>query len=162
MPFNGKVDLSKVVLADLEAPITKEGLNQIYMAAWYNGSNFKEFNISNYGNNSHLMLQAFWQSLPTEAQGCTVYFHNWAGYDAILSMASLVSLHKLGYSFEPILQKGKVISLTVKLAKHIVLTIKDSILLIPGSLGRLAKDLKVESLPLKIPLFSPCPSKDWF
>jgi hypothetical protein len=144
-PYNKELELGKVVTADLESLITKEGYNQVYMAAWYNGSNFKEFNISNYENNSHLMLQAFWQSLLTEAQGCTVYFHNWAGYDAILSMASLVSLHKSGYLFEPILQKGRVICLTVKLDKHIVLTIKDSILLIPGSLGKLAKDFKVET-----------------
>jgi hypothetical protein len=102
-PYNKELELRKVVTADLESLITKEGYNQVYMAAWYNGSNFKEFNISSYENNSHLMLQAFWQSLLTKAQGCTVYFHNWAGYDAILSMASLVSLHKSGYSFEPIL-----------------------------------------------------------
>src|SRR4051812_47365029 len=139
------LELGFVVTADLESLITKNGLNQVYMAAWYNGTNFKEFKISDYENNTHLMLQAFWQSLLIEARGCTVYFHNWAGYDAILSMASLVSLHKSGYSFEPILQKGKVISLTVKLDKHIVLTIKDSILLIPGSLGKLAKDFKVET-----------------
>ena len=111
------------------------------------------------------MLQAFWQSLLTEAQGCRVYFHNWAGYDAILSMASLVSLHKSGNSFEPILQKGRVLSLTVKLDKHIVLTIKDSILLIPGSLGKLAKDFKVEAQMNPFPhYFNPLELKgelDW-
>jgi hypothetical protein len=59
---------------------------------------------------------------------------------AILSLAALLSLHTLGYSFSPILQKGRVICVMILLGNKVVLTIKDSILLIPGSLGRLAKD----------------------
>lgn len=140
-----EVKVNKIVTADLEALITKDGINQVYMAAWYNGSNLKVFDISNYGKNSNSMLQAFWLSLLNEAQGSIVYFHNWAGYDAILSMEALISLHTQGYYFEPILQKGQVLSLTVKKNRHIILTIKDSIRLIPGSLAKLAKDFRVET-----------------
>jgi hypothetical protein len=64
----------KIVTADLEALITKDGLNQIYMAAWYNGSNFKVLDITNYGNNSHSMLQDFWVSLLTECKGARFIF----------------------------------------------------------------------------------------
>jgi hypothetical protein len=79
------------------------------------------------------MLMAFWlhllQNCPKNAM---VFFHNWAGYDAILSLAPLLSLHTYGYTFEPILQKGQVISLTVKLGNAIILTVKDSIKLLPS------------------------------
>jgi len=93
------------------------------MAAWYGVFQgkplFKVFDITQYGNNSNVKLQLFWLTLLTEANGCTVYCHNWAGYDVILSMASLVSLHELGYSFNPILQKGKVICVKILLGNKV-------------------------------------------
>jgi hypothetical protein len=110
-PFERDLPLDKVVTADLEALITKEGLNPIYMASWYRvfkgNPIFKVFDITQFGNNTQEMLKAFWLSLLQEAKGCSVYFHNWAGIDAILSMESLISLNSLGYSFNPVLQKGK-------------------------------------------------------
>src|SRR4051812_24791605 len=148
-PFEKELPLDKMVTADLEALITKEGLNPIYMASWYRAFEgnpiFKVFEITQFGNNTEEMVKAFWLSLLQEAKGCSVYFHNWAGYDAILSMESLISLNSLGYSFNPILQKGKLICLTVLLNREIVITIKDSIKVLPGSIARLAKDFKVET-----------------
>jgi hypothetical protein len=119
------------------------------MAAWYRknkeSSSFKVLDITQYGNDPSTMLREFWLSLINNCKGCTVYFHNWSGYDAILSLASLLSLHDLGYTFKPILQDGKVICLTILLKNHIILTIKDSIKLIPGSIAKLAKEFKVET-----------------
>jgi len=63
----------------------------------------------------------------------------WAGYDAILSLAPLLSLHDHGYTFKPIVQDGKVICLTVLLKNHVQLTIKDSMRVIPGALAKLAR-----------------------
>jgi hypothetical protein len=81
-------------------------------------------------------------SLLQEARRCSVYFHNWKGYDAILSLEALITFHPLGYYFEPILQKGQLFSLIVKKGRRIILTIKDSIRLLPGSLAKLAKDFQ--------------------
>ena len=58
-PFYGDLHPDKIVTADLEALITKDGLNLIFMAAWFNGLNFRVFDITNHGNNSNSMLQAF-------------------------------------------------------------------------------------------------------
>jgi hypothetical protein len=61
------------------------------------------------------MLQAFWLSLLTQCpMGSIVYFHNWVGYDAILSLGALISLNSYGYTFEPILQKEGVNSLVLQ------------------------------------------------
>ena len=82
-------------------------------------------------------------------QGATLYFHNWAGYDAILSLLPLLGLHKHGFSYSPIMHNGKPLSLKLltKIGeKHTtVLTIKDSLSLIPGPLAKLAKDFQVET-----------------
>jgi hypothetical protein len=62
------------------------------MAAWYNGMIFKVLDISQsqFNMEPHLMLRAFWLDLLQNNLKCTVYFHNWAGYDAILSLAALI------------------------------------------------------------------------
>lgn len=54
-------------------------------------------------------------------------------------MAPLLSLHDKGYTFDPIMQDGKVICLTVLKDNKVQLTIKDSLKVIPGALGKLAK-----------------------
>src|ERR1041384_5728533 len=82
--------------------------------------------------------------------GKTVYFHNWAGYDAILSLLPLLNLHEHGFTYNPIIQNGQLLSLSVfqkiKGKNTTVLTIKDSIKIIPGALGKLAQDFQVETL----------------
>ena len=60
-------------------------------------------------------------------------------------MEALISLNSFGYSFVPLMRKGEVLSLTVKLGKKVILTVKDSIKVIPGALAKLAKDFKVET-----------------
>jgi len=48
------------------------------MAAWYGNLQgkevFKELNLTDYANDSHLMLREFWLSLLTQAKGCKLYF----------------------------------------------------------------------------------------
>jgi hypothetical protein len=93
------------------------------------------------------MLKAFWFDLINNNKGATVYFHNWAGYDSILSLIPLLGLYEHGFSFTPIMQDGQLISLTVfqriQGKNKTVLTIKDSLKMIPGALGKLAKDFQV-------------------
>nr|YP_008474718.1 truncated DNA polymerase [Glomus cerebriforme]AGJ98100.1 truncated DNA polymerase [Glomus cerebriforme] len=147
VPYESDLDLSKIVTADLESLILPDGSNKVYMAAWYNGKESKIFDITSYGYNTEVMLQEFWLNLINCNRGSTLYFHNWAGYDAILSLIPLVGLHEHGLSFKPIVQNNQVLSLTVlqmiKGENKIVLTIKDSLKMIPGPLGKLAKEFQV-------------------
>ena len=95
------------------------------------------------------MLKDFWFELINNNKRGTVYFHNWAGYDSILSLLPLLNLHEHGYTYNPNMQNGQLISLTIfqriNDRNTTVLTIKDSLKLIPGALGKLAKDMKVET-----------------
>lgn len=146
-PYKGKLDTDTIITADLEAMILPDGSNKIYMAAWYNGKESKIFDLTQYGLSSDEMLADFWLDLINHNQGSILYFHNWAGYDAILSLLPLVGLHEHGLTFEPIIQNNQVLSLTVfqeiQGKNKKVLTIKDSLKMIPGALGRLAKDFQV-------------------
>jgi len=142
----GELKLDRIVTADLESLITKDGLNQVFMAAWYNGTKYNILDISQWSYNKELMLQAFWQDLINNNFGKTVYFHNWGGYDSILSLSSLLTLGLAGYSFNPILNNGEIMSISVLNSEgKTALVIKDSIRIIPGALGKLTKDWKVET-----------------
>jgi hypothetical protein len=112
-PFNGELDLNKIVTADLESIITPEGLNSVYMAAWYNGKDSQIFDITSYDCNTEVMLKDFWLDLINHNRESILYFHNWAGYDSILSLIPLLGLHEHGFSYTPIMQDGQLISLTV-------------------------------------------------
>lgn len=148
-PYKGKFNLDKIVTADLESIITPEGFNQVYMAAWYNGKNTQIYDLTSYNYDSNTMLKAFWLDLINKNKGGLVYFHNWAGYDAILSLLPLLNLHEHGFTYSPIMQNGQLLSLTIlqkiKGKNKSILTIKDSLKMIPGALGKLAKDFQVET-----------------
>jgi hypothetical protein len=104
---------AKIATADLESIITPDGIHKIFMASWYNETDTRNYDITNYQYDSNSMLVEFWNELIFHNQGRTVYFHNWAGYDANLSLIPLVGLHEHGLTFEPIIQNNQVISLTV-------------------------------------------------
>lgn len=133
----------QIITADFESLISKDGYNLVYMAAWYNGSDSSIYDISQYGNNTTAMLEAFWLNLIYNNPGRTCYFHNWGGYDAILSLPALVNLP--GLTFDPIIHHGEMMSLNIYKGPKLLLTIKDSIKILPGALGKLAKDWKVET-----------------
>jgi hypothetical protein len=134
---------TKIVTADLEALIPPNGKNHVYMAAWYNGSKQNVFDITKWNYNNQTMLEQFWIDLINNNQGRTCYFHNFGGYDAILAMPAL--LH-LPYTFSPIMKDGEIISIKVYGSKkRVLLTIKDSIRVLPGALSRLAKDWGAET-----------------
>lgn len=90
------------------------------------------------------MLEVFWQDLIFQNRGRNCYFHNFGGYDSILSLPSLVNLP--GFSFEPVINNGEIMSIKILDSKrNVLLTILDSIRILPGALAKLAKDWKVET-----------------
>ena len=111
------------------------------MAAWYNGETQRIYDITKYGMNTQDMLSDFWFDLLNQNKGRSIYFHNWCGYDSILSLKPLVNLQD--FSFVPVINNNEVISVKVKLNNKAHCSIIDSIKLLPSALAKLAKDWKV-------------------
>jgi len=113
--FPGALPLDTIITADLESLISREGLNIPYMAEWYGEKDGREIgqvldlSQSQFNMEPHLMLREFWLSLMNQGRGCTVYFHNWSGYDGYLSLEALISLCDHGFTFTPIINHGKII-----------------------------------------------------
>jgi len=72
------------------------------------------------------MLEQFWLDLILNNIGRKCYFHNWGGYDSILSLPSLLNLP--GYKLEPVLNNGEIMAMRIlDTKKQELLYIIDSI-----------------------------------
>jgi hypothetical protein len=166
---DGKVDPTSFVVADIEGLIRDRKWNVPYLAEWYGvAKGNKEigavFKMQDYNMEPKAMLQAFWRSIIDSRPGTTVYFHNWAGYDAYHALDALVTLSLPGkMSFKPLMHNGQLINLAVLVQAEgeqkpkMVLNIKDSIKILPGALGRLAKDFNVMTLKEHFPHYFALP-----
>lgn len=171
---------NRVITADIEARIVN-GVNIPYMCEWYGKDNDNNpignvFCSKDYNNDPFLMLQAFWTSLINLGSNHVVYFHNWGGYDAFLSLNPLICLtNNKNLSFAPIMKNGKILSLKVYRTennrKSTVFEVKDSINVLPLPLGNLAKSFNVKTLkghfphyfvPEDINYVGPVPAYEYF
>lgn len=134
-----------ICTADLESIITPEGDNYVYMAAWLNDHTNRIYHISSTVLDQSSFLEQFWRELIEYNKNRTCYFHNFGGYDSILSLPYLLKSLP-GLTFKPIIKDGELMSLEVYQGTTKLITIKDSIKILPGSLSKLAKDWKVETL----------------
>lgn len=92
-----------------------------------------------------VIIKEFWRDLIKNNDKRICYFHNWGGYDAILSLNSLLTCLP-NLKLNPILKDGELMSLEVLQGTTKLITIKDSIRILPASLSKLAKDWKVPTL----------------
>ena len=151
-PNSSALDTTKIITADIEALIVNNRNHLPWVAEWYGvnkdgSTRGGVFKFTDYNRDTTEMMKAFWGDLLKRCRDCTVYFHNWAGYDAFHSLNALVLLgEELGFTIQPMLHNGKVISLKVYEMNKTILEVKDSILLCPGPLGHLAKSFKVDCL----------------
>lgn len=63
------------------------------------------------------------------------------GEDAILSLPALLDLKVQGFTFDPIMQHGEILSIVVYEGNKVILTIRDSIKLLDASLAKLLSKL---------------------
>lgn len=90
------------------------------------------------------MLIIFWAELIQHNVERNCYFHNFGGYDSILSLIPLLTLPN--YTFTPVLKDGEIISLRALDSKgKVIFNILDSMRILPAPLAKLAKDWKVET-----------------
>lgn len=92
-----------------------------------------------------MILTAIKSLLRNKYNNYSVYAHNLSGFDGIYLIRIL---SELGLN-KPIIKDGKMISIplsfTINPTKQGRITFKDSLLLLPGSLRKLAKSFQVES-----------------
>ncbi|RIB00114.1 hypothetical protein C2G38_2235600 [Gigaspora rosea] len=150
---NEEVNVNNIVVADLEALVTSKGENVPIFVAYYtyrNGNEICEiYNYDDYDHDPQAMLVKFWCDLITNCPNTNVYFHNWAGYDAFHTLDGLVLAAQMyNCNIVPFVKNSKIIEIKLvnKDTKMVILTVKDSFLLLPMSLAKLTKSFEVETI----------------
>jgi len=144
-----KIDKSftdNIYTADIET-LTKVDDKEIryfepYSVAYYNGINSKSYYVTDYNNWEEMMNRFFNDLFSLNLKDTDIYFHNLSGFDVNFLLKPLLNME--GVNSEIMLREDKFIQIKINYGKC-SFNIKDSLLLLPGSLMNLYKSFKIET-----------------
>jgi len=144
-----KIDKSfteNIYTADIET-LTKVDLNnkryfEAYSVAFYDGTNAKSYYVTDFLNWNEMMHRFFSDLFALNLKDTDIYFHNLSGFDVNFLLKPLLNIE--GVKSEIMLREDKFIQIKITYGKS-SFNIKDSLLLLPGSLNNLSKSFKIDT-----------------
>jgi hypothetical protein len=133
----------KCITMDLETRVL-DGIMSVYCCSIYDGKNLTSYYLTDYNNEEQLLITALKSLLLRKYIGYNVYMHNFSNFDCIFLLKILTELFE-NIKIEPIINNNDFINLNVKFSKKYNIRFRDSYLLLPSSLKKLATNFKVES-----------------
>lgn len=131
---------------DLETRMDSEGIMTPYCACVYNGEVSTSFYLSDFSNPTHMLKELVLSLLKPENDKHVVYVHNLSGFDAVFLVKVLGELQDATSQVKVNIVKrdSAIINITITFVNRYVVSIRDSLLMLPSSLKKLAKSFKVE------------------
>lgn len=115
---------------------------EAYSIAFYDGANAKSYYVTDY-NNWEEMMNKYWNDLfSLNLKNTDIYFHNLSSFDVIFILKPLLNMDNVKTNI--MLREDKFIQIEIKY-NNCSINIKDSLLILPGSLNNLSKCLKIET-----------------
>lgn len=130
----------KFITMDIETR-NINGVLSVYLASIYDGEKINSFYLSDYKDSNELLEQAILSIMKRKYDGYRVYLHNFSNFDGIFIIKIL---NNLSDEIIPIINDNKFIEIKFKFYKY-CLKFRDSFLLLPSSLEKLAKGFNVEN-----------------
>ena len=109
-----------------------------YCISFYDGKKAWSFYLTDFENPEEMIKEAFKSIFKRKYKGYVIYAHNFSGFDSIFIIKTLSTICNINI----IVKEGKVIELTV-LFNHYTFYLRDSYLILPSSLRKLAKSFRV-------------------
>ena len=132
--------INKFITMDLET-LSIDGKLSPYAVSTYDGKEYNFFYLSANKNSDELLIDSIKSLMIRKYHGYKVYLHNFSNFDSIFI---LKILSKISLGIIPIINDNDLINLTVYFSKNYNIKFKDSYLLLPSSLKKLAKNFNVE------------------
>lgn len=144
-----KILTNNFITLDIETYINKNKVLIPFCISIYDGKKETSFFITDFKNSEDLILFALKSIMIRKYNGYKVYIHNMAKFDIIFLFKYLV---KVG-SVQPVIQNGRIISIDLNYGENnqYSLQFRDSYLILLGSLNKLCKSFKVETLKSVFP-----------
>jgi len=131
----------KIITMDLETRTINERMSA-YCVSIYDGKIFKSFYLDDFSNDKEMLRNAIKYLMKRKYDNYKVYLHNFSKFDAIFLLSIMSDVSKELY---PIIRDGRIIDLKFNFSDKYTLYFRDSFLLLPDSLRRLAKNFNVEN-----------------
>jgi hypothetical protein len=128
-----------------------------YSIGFYDGTKMNIYYLTDFASHQEMIINAFNDLLIPKYKGHTVYFHNLQGFDGILLLKTLENNFEINTIFK---ENKKILKFTIKSRRKeqekatlggkrqpaiFSLFIKDSYLLLPHSLRKLANEFQVQT-----------------
>lgn len=142
---------NKYLTLDIETMVV-DGKHIPYCICYFDGKNKYSFYLSNYSNYSEMMQDMLFTLLKNKYSGHVFYVHNLSKFDGIFLLNALTSINK-DIKIEPILRNGNMMNIKIKYGPNLKYNIsfRDSYLMMPMSLKKLAKNFNVNHLKTIFP-----------
>ena len=115
---------------------------EAYSVAFYDGINSKNYYVTDFLNWDEMMNRFFNDLFTLNLKDTDIYFHNLSGFDVNFLLKPLLNMKEV--KSEIMLREDKFIQIKISYGKS-SFNIKDSLLLLPGSLNNLSKSFKIET-----------------
>ena len=113
-----------------------------YAIALFDGDNSKTFYVTDYKDHKNMLISAIKSIMLRRYHGYKVYLHNFSNFDGIFLFKTLVYLAD---SIQPIINDNRFVNTKFKFNDNkYKLEFRDSLLMLPVSLRKLAKTFQVE------------------
>lgn len=131
----------KFVTMDLETRVI-DNIMIPYCVSIYDSHIKKSFYLTDYLNSKDMLLDSLNYLLKPKYNKFRVFIHNFSNFDAIFLIRTMTTLD---YNILPIIRDGRIIDLKLQDEnKKFSLYFRDSYLILPSSLRKLAQNFKVE------------------
>ena len=140
----------KFITMDLETRIINNKM-EVFHISLYDGKQFTNYYLKDFISSEDMLKASILNLLIRKYHGYKVYLHNFSNFDGVFLLKHMANLTS---NIEIIMKDIKIISLKIKYGNNKYnLTFRDSFLLLPSSLKKLAKSFNVEdklNFPFKI------------
>lgn len=133
--------LEKLVTLDIETMTIKNVMTP-YCISFYDGTNKASFYLAEFKSPEDMIFIALTYIIKSKYHGYSVYVHNLSKFDGVFILNVLKSIPNT--EFNIIRRNGKFISIKVIYKNKYIITFKDSLLMLPVSLSKLAKSFGLE------------------
>ena len=145
---------NKIITMDIET----RDINNVklpYCICIFDGNNKHTFYLNDYNSIDQMLEESLSFLFKAKYDRHKIYFHNLSYFDSVYIIRILAKLAKSNnYSLKPQIKDGRIINLKFNYGKNYKIYFRDSYLLMPESLEKLAKSMNVEHKSL-FPLFFP-------
>lgn len=138
-----KVLSNNILTLDIETRIINN-VHSPYCISFFDGTSAWSYYISDYASIDEMLINALNSIIRPKYEGWNVYVHNGSGFDFIFLLKHVASLIKV----DLIIKDGKFINIKLSWEngkRKYSINFRDSLLMLPSSLRKLAKAFGVES-----------------